>query len=112
MLAGLALSAWAMLHFRIRRTTPIPAGQPTSLVIEGPYRYTRNPMYLGVLLILAGIALYWGDAAYFLAPAGFFLIVDRLFIPYEEEKLARLFGPNYERLMRATPRWWGRRCGK
>lgn len=102
---GLALLFWAWLHFFRNKTTPIPTAEPSALVIEGPYRISRNPMYLGFLLVLGGVAFFAGSPLYWLAPAGFFWIIDRLFIPYEEAKLERLFGEDYTRLKQATRRW-------
>jgi len=102
---GLALLFWAWLRFLKKKTTPIPTGEPSALVAEGPYRFTRNPMYLGFLPLLASAVFFTGAVVYLLAPAGFFLIVDRLFVPYEEAKLERLFGEEYAKLKRQTPRW-------
>ena len=103
--AGLALPSWAALCFFRRKTTPIPTGEPSALVAEGPYRHTRNPMYLGFLPLLASVAFFTGAPVYLLAPAGFFLVADRLFIPYEEAKLERLFGADYAAFKRTAPRW-------
>ncbi len=102
---GLGLIFWAWLHFLRKKTTPIPSREPSALVKGGPYRFTRNPMYLGLLLLLASVALFTGSAIYLLSPVGFFLIIDRLFIPYEEAKLDRLFGSEYESLKQAARRW-------
>jgi len=104
-LPGLALLFWAWLNFFRHKTTPIPTGEPSALVTQGPYRHTRNPMYLGLLPILASVAFFTGTPAYLLSPVGFFFIIDRLFIPYEEAKLERLFGDDYKLLKSNTKRW-------
>jgi len=102
---GLALMFWAWLSFLKKKTTPIPTGEPSAMVAEGPYRFSRNPMYLGFLPMLASVVFFTGSVVYLLAPAGFFLIVDKLFVPYEEAKLERLFGAEYARFKRSVPRW-------
>jgi protein-S-isoprenylcysteine O-methyltransferase Ste14 len=104
-LLGMALVFWAWWHFFKHKTTPIPTGEPSALVGGGPYRFTRNPMYLGLLIILASVALVTGSPFYFLSPAGFYLIVDRLFVPYEESKLERLFGIEFVNFKRDVKRW-------
>lgn len=102
---GLGLLFWAWLHFFRNKTTPVPHGEPSALVAEGPYRFTRNPMYLGILLVLASVVFFAGSLFYLLAPVGFFFIQDRLFIPYEETKLERLFGAEYAKLKEGVRRW-------
>jgi protein-S-isoprenylcysteine O-methyltransferase Ste14 len=57
LVAGLALDLWAVATFRRAGTSPYPAGPTTTLAVGGPYRFTRNPMYLGLILITAGLAL-------------------------------------------------------
>jgi protein-S-isoprenylcysteine O-methyltransferase Ste14 len=104
--AGLGLIAWAFWHFLRLRTTPIPTGEPSALVTSGPYRYTRNPMYAGLLALLAGAVFFLGSPFYLLAAYGFFLIVQHGFIPYEEARLENRFGPAYLGLKKATPRWF------
>ena len=102
---GGGIMLWAWLHFWKKRTTPIPTKEPSALVAEGPYRYSRNPMYLGILLALSGIAFLSGSLYFLLVPVVFFFIADRLFIPYEEGKLERLFGNAYLRLKASVKRW-------
>src|SRR5688572_27739316 len=58
--AGLALGIWALATFHRRRTTHEPFGVPKALVVTGPYRFTRNPMYLAVTTLLVGIAWWMG----------------------------------------------------
>jgi protein-S-isoprenylcysteine O-methyltransferase Ste14 len=105
-LAGGGLVLWAWRHFLRERTTLIPTGQPSALVVGGPYRFTRNPMYLGIALALAGLAFYLGALPYLLAPLGFFFIVKHVFVPYEEKRLEEAFGEDYRRLLETTPRWF------
>ncbi|HYE36817.1 isoprenylcysteine carboxylmethyltransferase family protein [Methylocaldum sp.] len=102
---GFATSASALFQFRLLRTTFVPTGDPTALVMEGPYCWTRNPMYLGILTALAGFAFFVGSASLFIAPIGFFFVIDRLFLPYEETKLSGLFAESYLEYQRRVPRW-------
>lgn len=104
-LLGLALLFWAWLHFLKKKTTPIPTREPSALVAEGPYRYTRNPMYVGLLILLVSAVFFLGSPVYLLSPWLFYWVIDRLFIPYEEAKLERLFGEEYGALKLKVGRW-------
>ena len=82
-----------------------PVDPPKRLVVRGPYRYVRNPMYAGVLLILLGEAIYFLSWP-ILAEAGMFLAVTHLFVRYYEEPvLRRKFGESYERYLQTVGRW-------
>jgi protein-S-isoprenylcysteine O-methyltransferase Ste14 len=87
------------------RGTPLPLDAPRVLVVEGLYKFTRNPMYVGVLAVILGQALYYGAASVALcgcaALVGFALLVRF----YEEPTLRRLFGAQYEDYCRQVPRW-------
>lgn len=102
---GGGLIVEALRGFRAARTSPIPVRPTTALVMDGPYRYTRNPMYLGMLLASAGIAL----AGNVLWPLVFLPIVvsiiNRQVIVREEKYLSRKFGGEYEVYRRRTRRW-------
>ena len=84
--------------------------RPTSpsnraLVTRGVYRVTRNPMYLGMVLLLGGVAFCVGTLPMFLAPLGQFLVMNFAVIPFEEEKMGRQFGERYESYRRKVRRW-------
>jgi protein-S-isoprenylcysteine O-methyltransferase Ste14 len=102
---GIATSASALFQFRLVGTTFKPTGNPTALAKEGPYCWTRNPMYLGLLTALVGFAFLVGALSMFIAPLGFFFVIDRHFIPYEETRLADQFAENYLDYLRRVPRW-------
>lgn len=102
---GLLLAMEASARFLHKRTTPLPNGQPTALVAEGPYVWSRNPMYLGLMVALTGVAFLVGSPWFLLAPVGFFFVVDRLFVRFEEERLKGLFGPSYAELLAQVRRW-------
>ncbi|HUF12708.1 MAG TPA: isoprenylcysteine carboxylmethyltransferase family protein [Longimicrobiales bacterium] len=102
---GIAINAAAVLAFRRRATTTDPEGQPTVLVTKGVYRFTRNPMYLGGILILLGFALLLGSSSPFSLPPLYALIARVRFLPAEERRLAAAFPAEYARYRRRTPRW-------
>ncbi len=87
------------------RGTPAPIDPPAHLVTTGPYRYSRNPMYIGPLLILTGEALLYGalPLLYFLLAlaAGFHIFI----VSYEERALSHQFGEAHARYCEAVPRW-------
>lgn len=107
-LAGLALALLSFLAFAvIGRGTPAPIDPPKELVREGPYRWTRNPMYVGITSILLAEALFfrsWALAAYAGGVASMF---QAFVLLYEEPVLRRLFGASYEEYCREVPRWLG-----
>src|SRR2546430_504602 len=106
---GAAIALWCIFPFAsVGRGTPIPLDPPRRLVIRGPYRFVRNPMYIGAGLALAGAALFYASLPV-LVYAGFFLLATHLFvIGYEEPALRRTFGQEYEAYCDQTRRWWPR----
>jgi protein-S-isoprenylcysteine O-methyltransferase Ste14 len=103
--SGLALSASAAWQFRQLKTSFLPMGTPTQLVTLGAYLWTRNPMYLGLFTALLGLAFYMGTLPFWLVPPAFFLIINRLHIPYEESRLTEIFGADYTRYRQRVGRW-------
>src|SRR5688572_5884522 len=105
-LFGTIVALWCIATFAvIGRGTPAPFDPPRGLVDRGPYRFVRNPMYIGAGMALAGAALFYGSwqlAAY----AAAFLVVMHLFVVlYEENALDAAFGADYERYRRQVRRW-------
>lgn len=89
----------------IGKGTPAPFDPPRRLVIRGPYRFVRNPMYLGAAMALAGAALFYRSTALWAFVAGF-LIVTHLFVMlYEEPHLHRVFGHEYDSYCHHIHRW-------
>ena len=105
LVGGPALGVWAVLQFRKARTTVEPGNTPSALVRTGPYRYTRNPMYLGLATLLVGWAVLSNNALCLAAPAVFLVIVSLVFVPWEEREIERVFGADYVEMKRAVPRW-------
>ena len=109
---GIALFAWTVTLFvRIGRGTLAPWDPTRKLVIEGPYRYVRNPMITAMLTILAGEALLLGSAAIAIW-LGIFFTINAIYFPLVEEPgLRRRFGEEYERYRERVPRWLPRPRG-
>lgn len=103
--AGLSLLIWSALTFRRNRTTVIPRREAETLVVSGPYRYSRNPIYLADLAILIGWALCLGAASPWLFVPFFPIVINRRFILDEEAMLARKFGGAFERYSARVGRW-------
>jgi len=104
-LVGFGLMLWAWRLFQQHGTVICPTEIPTALVEEGPFRFSRNPMYLGIVLMLVGIALSLGTLVMFFAPTTFFLIMDRCFVLHEEKNLEAQFGERYLNYKRQVRRW-------
>jgi len=106
---GATVALWCVLTFVVvGRGTPAPFDPPRRLVIRGPYRHVRNPMYLGAGLAISGAALFY-EAGVLLAYAALFMVATHLLVVwYEEPTLGRTFGADYEAYCRHVRRWWPR----
>jgi protein-S-isoprenylcysteine O-methyltransferase Ste14 len=104
-LAGLFVGAWSLALFVRRRTSFEPLMRPDYLVVEGPYRFSRNPMYLGLALTLLGAALLLGTVTPLLGVPLFMAAVDVLFIRPEERLLAENEGSAYDAYRQRVRRW-------
>jgi protein-S-isoprenylcysteine O-methyltransferase Ste14 len=103
--AGFALMIRAWWLFKTANTAICPTRRSSSLVTHDVFLITRNPMYLGMSLILAAVALGVGTAPFYVATLAYFLILDRVFCPYEEQKARQEFGDVYEDYVRHVRRW-------
>lgn len=104
--AGLALMLIAALTLLWQGTTVDPHGQPRSLVTHGIFSLSRNPIYLGDALILAGLCLVWqAPLAGLLLVPGFMVVIDRRFIAREEARLRQLFPQAFAAYAARTRRW-------
>ena len=104
--AGAAIILACYWEFLVRgKGTPAPIDPPRTLVISGLYRYVRNPIYVGLLLALAGHFSWFGTASLAFYSVGAFVAVHMFVILYEEPTLKRRFGAAYEEYLRTVPRW-------
>ena len=102
---GVTIAVWSVGLFHRERTSFVPIKPTTTLVIYGPYRFTRNPMYLGLVCVYLGIALWFGIFwALILLPAVMALI-QRYVIIREEQYLERKFGGEYLKYKADVRRW-------
>ncbi len=103
---GICMVGWVSTAFvRRGKGTPIPIDPPTRLVITGLYRYVRNPMYVGALVIVSAEALYFGSAWLVLYAVGLWAVLHISLVIFEEPQLRRRFGADYEQYLKAVPRW-------
>jgi protein-S-isoprenylcysteine O-methyltransferase Ste14 len=107
--AGAAIYGWCVWDFaHFGRGTPAPVDAPKRLVVRGLYRYTRNPMYVGVLVVILGWAILFQAGVLvvyaLLVGSGFHLVV----VSYEERHLHRTFGDEYDAYCTRVGRWFPR----
>lgn len=102
---GVGLVAGSIRLFQGIGTTHDPREKPTVLVVTGPYRWTRNPMYVGLTAILLGIGLLAGSWPFLLGPLVFLLLMHAFRVPHEERALAEAFGADFEEYRRRVRRW-------
>jgi protein-S-isoprenylcysteine O-methyltransferase Ste14 len=109
LIAGVLVYLWCVWDFIGARGTPAPIDPPKELVVKGLYRYVRNPMYVGILLIIIGEAILFEAGLLALYALVVFLVTHTFVILYEEPTLQRLFGERYKRYRREVGRWLPRR---
>ncbi|HKY61694.1 MAG TPA: isoprenylcysteine carboxylmethyltransferase family protein [Gemmatimonadota bacterium] len=106
MVIGAALALACVATFVVRgRGTPAPFDAPREFVATGPYRWVRNPMYIGGFLLLTGYALCAGSVAALPVAFAMLAVTHLVAVLYEEPTLRRRFGSSYEEYVRSTPRW-------
>lgn len=104
-LGGIALGIWTALTFRKGQTSIHPGHTPDALLTSGPFKFSRNPIYTGMMLITIGIALFYGGFLGFLPALGLFFILDRKFARPEEALLIKTFGQDAKDYVAAVRRW-------
>ncbi len=95
--------AWSFVS--LGKGTPAPVDPPKELVVQGMYKYVRNPMYLGVLFLLMGEVIFFGSLLLILYTALVFLCFHIFVVVYEEPHLRARFGDSYRRYRESVPRW-------
>lgn len=109
LMAGLggALALWCVFAFALLgKGTPAPFDPPRRLVVRGPYKFVRNPMYLGATIALGGAALFYESAALAGYTGAFFLVTHVFVMLYEEPTLQATFGSEYDDYRSRVKRWW------
>ena len=103
--AALGLVVWAIVTLMRAGTDPRPDKPDKALVQDGPFRFSRNPVYLGFVLLVVGFALRWGDLWGWIAVAATLRALDRMAIAREEPYLAARFGSAYADYAKRVRRW-------
>ena len=101
--AGLLWCIWDF--FSAGRGTISPVDPPKRLVVRGLYRYVRNPMYVAVVTILLGEAIFFMSSPVLIEAGVFFIFANLFILFYEEPTLQRTFGDSYDEYRRSTRRW-------
>jgi protein-S-isoprenylcysteine O-methyltransferase Ste14 len=102
---GLGLAVWAAVEFRRARTTIVPREEPSALVSGGPYRFSRNPIYVADLVILAGWVLTTGNPVGLVTVGLYFIVLRERFVKPEEAMLRTHLGEAYRAYCMRVRRW-------
>lgn len=105
LIIGGVLNIWADQIFKKSQTTIKPSEKPTTFIQTGPYKFSRNPMYLGVSSLLLGIGFILGSVTSFVGFILFIILIEVIFIPEEEKNLQAQFGEEYEAYKQKVRRW-------
>jgi protein-S-isoprenylcysteine O-methyltransferase Ste14 len=104
-IVGLFINVQATITLKNRAEFDPKNENPRTLVTEGFFQYSRNPMYLGGIVLFFGLAILLGSLVSFVFPAIFFLLGHFLFIPNEEKELKTMFGEEYLDYMKRVRKW-------
>ena len=102
---GLVLNALAAQKFKKHETTVKPFEESRALVTGGVFNISRNPMYLGMSLILFGLGVLLGSASPFAVVPVFIVLLDRIFIVQEEQRLEATFGDQFRQYRKKVRKW-------
>ncbi|MEM7521467.1 MAG: isoprenylcysteine carboxylmethyltransferase family protein [Pseudomonadota bacterium] len=103
--AGIGLMIWAVLAFQAHQTSAVPHQLPERIITTGPFAISRNPIYLGDVLVLAAAVLWWGAWPAIVIVLGFIAILHRRFIAPEEARMKESFASEFEAYQGNTRRW-------
>ena len=104
--AGIAFAGWARLTFKKVNAEIMPSSETHSvLVASGPFRISRNPMYLGILVVGVGAALVAGTWLMWLVPVLLFVLDNFVIIPFEERSMEQTFGDAFRAYRSRVRRW-------
>ncbi len=104
-LFGIIINIWTDHLFKKNLTTVKPYEKPSCLVIAGPFKISRHPMYLGMASLLMGAAVFMGSAISFAFPLIFIILMKSLFIPKEEKAMQNAFGQKYLNYKNHVRQW-------
>jgi protein-S-isoprenylcysteine O-methyltransferase Ste14 len=104
-ICGFVLNIWCSNTFSKAGTPIKPFEQPNHLVTKGPFRISRNPMYLGMVFVLFGVSLLLGTVSPLIAIPVFILVIQKMFIKHEEKSLEQTFDEEYHEYRKRVRRW-------
>jgi len=102
---GAGIDIWAWVLFRKKGTTMNPYKTSAKFVVEGPYRFSRHSMYLGMAMVLFGLVILLGSLVSFIFPAAFVILMEVLFVDFEEKNMEKIFGGEYVKYKNGVRRW-------
>lgn len=102
---GSCLMLWSWLLLKRRNVAICPRAETAKIIQSGPYSFSRNPMYLGMVLMMLGPALFTGAVSFYLSALVYFLILHVVFCSFEETKLLIAFGDEYAQYSSKVRRW-------
>ena len=102
---GIAVMLWSWGLFKKAKTPLPPNEKPSTFIVAGPYRFSRNPMYLGMMAIITGAAVVMATIPGFIAAAIFFTVINYWIIPLEEKSMETTFGMQYLKYKDRVRRW-------
>lgn len=102
---GIVLNIWTDNLFKKKQTTVKPHEMPNVFIDYGPFKLSRHPMYLGMLSILLGIAIFLGSLSPLVSPLAFIIIIGKIFISMEEKNLEKKFGDKYNNYKKRVRMW-------
>jgi len=102
---GLYVALSGKKIFQKLETPVMPGEKPKKLIEEGLFKISRNPMYLGFIVALVGVAALFGSLIAFISPITFFIIINFILIPLEEELMEKTFGKKYLEYKKRVRRW-------
>lgn len=105
LIIGIYLNLSADRYFKNNKTTVKPFEESSALITDGVFKFSRNPMYLGMVLILFGLALLLQSFSPFIVATIFIFVMERVFVNNEEKMLEEKFGEEWNRYKQATRKW-------
>ncbi|NLI40814.1 MAG: isoprenylcysteine carboxylmethyltransferase family protein [Caldisericales bacterium] len=103
--AGLSLAIHTVAILKSRRTSSNPTEIPTMFIKNGPYSFSRNPVYLSYVIVTIGAAFIFGSVSAFIAPVICFTVLNSFIIPFEENNLHKKFDKEYEQYKNLVRKW-------
>jgi len=105
LLAGIFLMYWTSIIFKKAENAYELKGKSNKLISSGPFSFSRNPMYLGIVLFLVGLAVILGSLTAFIYPIFLFILLNIFVIPFEERKLEKIYSEDYIIYKNRVRRW-------